>query len=50
MNELKKILEACNEVVGVDLTNKCRKRDTYAYGRAAFYLISKTLYPRMTLE
>ena len=50
MKELKKILEACNEVVGVNLTDKCRKRDTYAYGRAAFYLISKTLYPRITLE
>ena len=50
MNSLEELFEVCNEITGLDLANKCRDRDTYAYGRASFYLIAKILHPRVTFE
>ena len=50
MNSLERLLELCSATVGVDITGKCRKRETYVYGRAVFYTVAKELYPLTTLH
>ena len=50
MNSLTRLLKLCSATVGVDITGKCRKRETYVYGRAVFYTVAKELYPLTTLQ
>jgi len=50
MNSLERLLKLCNVTVGVDITSKCRQRETYVYGRAVFYTVAKELYPLTTLH
>lgn len=50
MNSLNRLLELCSATVGVDITDKCRQRETYVYGRAVFYTVAKELYPLTTLQ
>ena len=50
MNSLERLRDLCSATVGVDITGKCRKRETYVYGRAVFYTVAKELYPLTTLQ
>jgi len=50
MNSLDRLLKLCSVTVGVDITSKCRVRETYVYGRAVFYTVAKELYPLTTLH
>ena len=50
MNSLERLRDLCSATVGVDITGKCRKRETYVYGRAVFYTVAKELYPLTTLH
>ena len=50
MNSLERLRELGSATVGVDITGKCRKRETYVYGRAVFYTVAKELYPLTTLQ
>ena len=50
MNSLNRLLNLCSTTVGVDITDKCRQRETYVYGRAVFYTVAKELYPLTTLH
>ena len=50
MNSLTRLRDLCSATVGVDITNKCRQRETYVYGRAVFYTVAKELYPLTTLH
>ena len=50
MNSLNRLLKLCSVTVGVDITSKCRVRETYVYGRAVFYTVAKELYPLTTLH
>jgi len=43
MKDLEEIIKNCCMVSGVDITSKNRKRDTFVYGRACYYLIAKKL-------
>jgi hypothetical protein len=50
MNSLDRLLKLCNTVVGVDISNRPRQRETYVYGRAVFYTVAKELHPLTTLH
>jgi hypothetical protein len=43
MKDLDEIIKNCCMVSGVDITRNNRTRNTYVYGRACYYLISKKL-------
>jgi len=48
-DKLENLVKLCSNAVGVDIKDKRRDRDTYAYGRAVFYTVAKQLYPGITL-
>tara|TARA_B100001287_G_C22527834_1_gene455889 strand:- start:124 stop:666 length:543 start_codon:yes stop_codon:yes gene_type:complete len=50
MNSIERILNLCNVITGVDITDKCRRRNDYVYGRAVFYSVVKEIYPLATLH
>ena len=49
-DDRQRIIDACEEVFGVNLKKRCRKRESFIWGRRAYYYLARKMHPEYTLS